>query len=180
MRSCERIEARRIAGEPLDAEQRAHAAECQRCARSLAELERIERAAGVLAAFGPAPAAQTAAVRRAAAERGRPRPAGRRLALAGAALALGAVGVLAVLLLAGGRSGPQPRQPVPAVEQPSVLALMDEVDAITSGDPVATIADDGLAELLRADPIGQQVEAGDWELPGGYGALEEMLGLRQL
>jgi hypothetical protein len=178
MRTCERIEARRIAGEPLDAEQRAHAAGCARCARSLAELERIERAAGVLAAFGPAPAGQAAAVRRAAAGRGRPRPAGRRLVLAGAALALGAIGVLALLLSAGERPGPQPQSP--AAEQPGVLALMDEVDAITSGDADWGIADDGLAELLQADPIGQQVEAQDWELPGGYGALDELLGPRRL
>ncbi len=175
MRLCERIEARRIAGEPLDAEQRAHAAQCTRCARSLAELEQIERAAGVLAAFGPAPAQQTAAVRRAAIGRGRPRPAGRRLALAGAALALGAIGVLAVLL-AGERPAPQP----PPAQQPSVLALMDEVDAITSGDPGAGIAEDGLAELLQTDPIGQEDESEAWELPGGYGALDEMLGPRQL
>ncbi len=208
--ACETIQEKLVADETLGQTERAHLEACSDCRTFAATLEGVATTGSALAGFGQAPAAEVAALREQVAARLAPKPVVRRLALALPALALGVVGVVAVLTVGG--------QPDAARTGEAVFALMDEIDGIARSeqrvalviapelaagddednasqgtgtapvsllDEVEGVTADGDEETgLLADLFGQQDESDevDWDLklPEGYEVLDDMLDERWL
>ncbi len=128
---CEPVLARLAAGEPLSAADRAHLERCPRCAALVAATAARPALAAPPRIEAPTPGGLRARARR--------RSAGRAGALALAAAAL--IGV------ALSSRGPAP-EPAP---EPDILALLDEVDAMTERDPSEL---PGTEALTLLDPMG--------------------------
>lgn len=207
--NCQTIQEKLVAEESLVETERAHLESCPDCRAFAVTLEGVATAGAALAGFGPAPASEVVAVRQRIAARLAPKPLTRRLAYALPALALGAMGVVAMLTL-GGRTDA-------ARTGEAVFALMDEVDGIatpkqrvalviapeqaaTTADAAAAdepatvslldevdgITDEGdeeigmVADLFGPQDDSEEEEGWELELPEGYQVLDDMLEERWL
>jgi hypothetical protein len=163
MKSCEAIEAKLVADEKLQLSEQRHLDGCPACRRFAATVTGLERAGQDLARFGrtePAEAAALGARVRAELEG----PSGlQRFAFGAAAMAAGLLVVLAL------NWGPGSYQ----TQDASLFTLLDEVDTLTSPDRDSELLT-GVFDLTYADSLYDDQDSA-WELPGGYGALDDLL-----
>ena len=165
MKSCETIEAKLVADEALLSSERRHIDGCSACQRFAATVAGLERAGQELASFGQTEPAEAAALgaRIRAQLQG---PSGmQRFAFGAAAMA---AGLLVVLALNWG-PGPGAYQ----AQYDSLFTLLDEVDTLTSPDRDAELLT-GVFDLSYADDLYDDQDSA-WEMPGGYGALDDLL-----
>lgn len=164
MKSCEAIEAKLVANEALLQSEQRHLDGCPACRRFAATVTGLERAGQELARFGRTEPAEVAALgARIRAELEGPSGV-RRFAFGAAALAAGLLVVLA--LNWGPGSGSYQTQDA------SLFTLLDEVDTLTNPDRDAELLT-GVFDLTYADDLYDDQDSA-WELPGGYGALDDL------
>ncbi len=165
MNLCEEIDTKLVTGDELSESEKAHLQSCTACRDLEVAIGRVARAGQELGEFGPVDEAEVAAVRAGVRARIRPVPVVKRLAFAGAAMA---AGILGAVLILGTLGGPDVVQSGEAL-----LALMDEVDEITtgSGESFELVTD------LFALDYGSDLDEDetDLPLPGGYQVLNDVL-----